>query len=384
MTDCLRYLWILSIVLLMGCRDNSYRGDWDEYDDSPDNKNLYPVWISVGPYHGLPTKSDDVEWNGKDIFIYAFKVDSSQVNSYKVTNLENKTICLIDGSKDGDPLGGKRGKRNDDDVLLYWAEGTEQRVIYPRGNEPYQFFGYIYDDAQTGNIIREDDYVEIPITIDGGQDVMVAYSDPQVTYEKLGDEFDGETKNDILSYSYSEYTAKHNIYPQLLFKHLLTRFRFKVTAGQMEEERTIHISSIRIISPSEASLVVAHKDVSRLGITFDEQSMKWMELEDMGKPLDPNLYFINTHQPGSMDVGDGLMIAPQKELVAEVSVYEDESGRVYTNTIPLRSNEGSFPAGTEYLVTFTIFGIMDVRVDTELIGWIDGGSYEYDSEIKPN
>lgn len=373
------------VLLMSGCKDNSYRGDWDDYDDNPDNIKLYPVWISVGPYYGLPTKGDDISWSEKDIYVYAFKNDSSLTTSYKTNSSENKRVCLIDGSRDGDILGGKRGKRNNNDVLLYWPENTEKSVNYPRGNEPYHFFGYMYDDAKVNQITRYDDYVDISITIDGGQDVMSAYSDPQVTYDNLGDEYEPQEKSEILKYSYSEYTAKHNIYPQLLFKHLLTRFRFEIVAGQMKEERTIHISNIRILSPSKASFVVAHKDVNSTGLIFDGESVVGMELEEGGKPLDPEKYFVNTHKLEDVkSVGDYLMVAPQSDYIAEVAVYEDESGRVYTNSIPLKAKEGKFTAGSEYLVTFTIFGVMDVKVDTELIGWIDGGSYEYDSEIKPN
>jgi hypothetical protein len=235
------------------------------------------------------------------------------------------------------------------------------------------------------HIDRGDDYVNILMTIDGSQDVMSAYSDPKVTYEALGDEYDQELKDNILKYSYSEFTAKQNIYPQLLFKHLLTRFKFKITAGQMKEERTIHVENIRILSPSEATFVVAHKQMENIGLTFDPESISAMELKEKGGgALEPEEYFINTHQEKSMDVGDYVMVAPQTAYDAEVAVYEDETGRRYTNRIRLRIQEDSFLAGSEYLVTFTIFGIMDVRVDTELIGWIDGGSYEYDPEIKPN
>jgi hypothetical protein len=387
-----KYIILISVVLLAGCKDRSFRGDWDDYDDNPDNKNLYPVWISVGPYYGLPTKGDDsqrrddVPWPEKTIYIYAFKDDNSVTTTYTTTSAANKRVCLIDGSKDGDMYGGKRGKRNYNDVLLYWDQGVEDRINYPRGNEPYRFYGYIYDDAIINGIERRDDRIDIALKITGGQDVMLAYSDPQVTYDALGDEFTQEAKDNILKYSYSEYTAKQNIYPQLLFRHLLTRFKFKMVAGQMEEERTIHLKSIRILSPSEAKFTVAHKNVENMGLFFNENDEDRLELrEKNGSPLNPNVYYINTHTPSEkVDVGEYLMVAPKVDYVAEVTVYEDETHREYTNRIPLKSKEGSFPAGTEYLVTFTIFGIMDVRVDTELIGWIDGGTYEYDPEIKPN
>lgn len=381
----IRYVLMLSVLLFAGCKDNSYRGDWDEYDDNPDNKNLYPIWISVGPYYHIPTKAEDVDWSDKDIFVYAFKNDTVMNVSYSTTSLQDRRVCLLDGAVDGDMTGGKRGKRNNNDVLLYWPEGVENRVNYIRGSEPYTFYGYILDSARVDAGTRNDDSIELPITITGREDVMAAQSDPEITYDRLGNEFTEQERENIRRYSYSEYTAKYSIYPQLYFKHLLSKFRFRIVAGQMKEERTIHVENIRILAPSEATFVVAHKQKENIGLTFDPESISAMELKEKGGgALDPEEYFINTHQEKSMDVGDYVMVAPQTAYDAEVAVYEDETGRRYTNRIRLRIQEGSFLAGSEYLVTFTIFGIMDVRVDTELIGWIDGGSYEYDPEIKPN
>lgn len=388
----LGYMLAVAVLLLCGCRDNSYRGQWDEYDGDPDSKHFYPVWISIGPYYTLPTKAgggedprDILRWREKNIYIYAFGADSTKNISYMTNSSYDEEQCLIDGSKDGDFLGGKLGKRGEDDVLLYWPSGVSRTVNYPRNLNTYQFFGYIIDDAQMGQIERSDDKVVIPITIDGAQDVMTAYSDPMVTYNELGSEYTQEDKEEILKYSYSEYTAKNNVYPQLLFKHHMTKFKFDVIAGQREDKEIIRITNIRIYSKNMANLTVADKDVENVGISFIDGKEGLLELREAdGAPLDPNFYFVNTHVPDTMRVGDALYAAPQVKYVAEVAVTEDVSKHTYINTIPLMTKDGKFEPGAVYQVTFTLYGMMDVRVDVDMLGWIDGGNIDIDTELKPN
>lgn len=388
----LKYMLLVAVLLLWGCRDNSYRGQWDEYDGDPDSKHFYPVWISIGPYYSLPTKAgkdedprDILRWKEKDIYIYAFGTDSTKNISYMTNSSADQKECLIDGSKDGDLLGGKLGKRGEDDVLLYWPIGVSRTVNYPRNNDTYQFFGYIIDDAEVGQIVRDDDSVVIPITIDGAQDVMTAYSDPMVTYNALGSEYTQEEKEEILRYSYSEYTAKNNVYPQLLFKHHLTKFKFDVIAGQREDEEIIRITNIRIYSKNMADLTVAHKNVGNVGISFVDGREGLLELREADRsPLDPKKYFVNTHVPDTMQVGDALYVAPQVQYEAEVAVTEDVSKHPYINRIPLVTKEGKFDPGAVYLVTFSLYGMMDVRVDVDMLGWIDGGNIDIDTELKPN
>jgi hypothetical protein len=158
-----------------------------------------------------------------------------------------------------------------------------------------------------------------------------------------------------------------------------------VIAGQREDKEIIRITNIRIYSKNMANLTVAHKDVENVGISFIDGKEGLLELREAdGAPLDPNFYFVNTHVPDTMRVGDALYAAPQVKYVAEVAVTEDVSKHTYINTIPLVTKEGKFDPGAVYLVTFSLYGMMDVRVDVDMLGWIDGGNIDIDTELKPN
>lgn len=395
MKPFISYILFAVAFLAVSCTDNSYRGQWDEYIESINNQDKYPVRISVGPYSSnITTKSgteeDDVDWSNTDLYIYSFKNDSSASIKFDITRNDDSTYCLVDASMDGDNFHGKKGYRMDNHLLEWLDSGVvEKNIFYPKGLNTYRFYGYTYGDARVLNIHRTSTAIVHDISIDGRQDVMVAYSDPEDTYFALGNLYNDELKEDILKYSYSEFTAKLNVYPQLSFKHLLTKFNFRVVSGIKDRAVNIMVEDIRINSYSDASLVVASSDYMDMNISFSNDSLVWFSLKEKdGSNLDSSKYKVNTNIKDTINVGNSIIAATLDQYEIEIDLKEVETGLSYSlkTVLPTKDMEGNiinemaFKAGAAYMITFTIYGMMDVDTDVKLVGWKDGGALAYDPE----
>lgn len=199
--------------------------------------------------------------------------------------------CLIDGK---DFYKGMRANIDGDKILkmdrpesapLYWGEYQEVS---------YNFFAYSVGDVnlspthylqpgvnnletveniQWGIPHRDADSIWYEnFAIDGSQDLMGGYA-PLLTKEMFEDKgryatqgenlTENELKRILNDGNYTSFAAHRNIEPEIDLKHLLTRLRFTIVAGDSTASYTT-IDSVYVTSPYRGNFVVAVNSKEKL------------------------------------------------------------------------------------------------------------------------
>jgi hypothetical protein len=267
----------------------------------------------------------------------------------------------------------------------------------------FDFFAYYLDNIEPSNedIIRSNDDIKINIEIDGSQDLMSAKAKP--TKAQLEDILDKQGEVAMLlqrEHCYSYYTASHNLNPNFDFIHHLVKLDFKlVPGGTPGMTKDVTVEKIEIRTKHKATFTVADKyDDNRLGLKFQEDTTRLALKERDGSEYQPRLIStvnkVGAVTDGIVDDLGSLLVAPDVEYYLYIVL-----GEVQENGLVLESKENEkviyqgteedkieFTAGNEYLITLTIYGQMDVRVNAEIGKWEEGGDYEYDYDdtTRPN
>lgn len=378
--------------MLEACVDDSYRGRVDPllYDDYD-----FTVKVAIGKDRDMdgtkgsgPLADDgNVAFDGRSIYVYAFIKDGSA--DFRTLSADDSERCLVDASKDteGSPAGKKAILRKDIDIAD-WVGPTVS--YYPRGEKmymPYNFFAYHIDDIEPeeSDFHRAQDSITLDLTIDGAQDIMTSYAEAQ----------DKMSQMDSL-YSFSYYTAQKGFMPTFKFNHNLVRLNVKIKGGYVATHcKELSLQYLAVLSQTRASLTVAHRDSSRLGIRFsgDSATMEYLPLAEAdGTELQEFAYKVHTRMEESepaeqVDVGGALLVADNiggfrcRLRVAEIRGEEViEPFDTLSLAIPPPRDKDGFECGKEYNVAITLNGYMDVTVETQLKEWEDGGSADITEE----
>ena len=389
-----------------GCLDDSYTGTVfvEEY---VEEGALHEIRMTIGgaeETRGSGVIGDVSSFAGKDFYVYAFNRDTK--TDYSTVSATDSLRCLVDGSYD-DPesLMGRRAYWNPATEVVEWGVG-ESPIYYPMGENEghdFAFFAYYLDNIEPANedIIRSNDDIKINIEIDGSQDLMSAKAKP--TKAQLEDILDKQGEVAMLlqrEHCYSYYTASHNLNPNFDFIHHLVKLDFKlVPGGTPGMTKDVTVEKIEIRTKHKATFTVADKyDDNRLGLKFQEDTTRLALKERDGSEYQPRLIStvnkVGAVTDGIVDDLGSLLVAPDVEYYLYIVL-----GEVQENGLVLESKENEkviyqgteeekieFTAGNEYLITLTIYGQMDVRVNAEIGKWEEGGDYEYDYDdtTRPN
>ena len=374
---------LISALMAAACTDKSYQGIESEMAAD----EALPIHIVVGdPGDILESKgsgpvedTDGAMWEGKTIHVFAFKRDLN--SDYANISATGHDDCIIDGSVDTEgALGGKEATVNTDDSYITW-KNDDQTLYYRPGNQPYDFFAYYTDKpVPDSDVYRSKEGVRIMMDVDGSTDIMSAYA--YLTEEQLNRPvFSDMDKVDLNTYAFSSWSAKRNIHPVLYFDHHLTRFDFEVKAG-WEKSNDIIIDSLVVRSRRRAVFTVAHKNPSLLGLDFSNAPYEMTALSEAdGSPLRKDFWKLH-YIPGSEEMtklGGSLMIAP--DITYDAFLYlkqkmEDGEVKTHENLISLVSSEGQFTAGSQYLVSATIYGLTSIDISVKTTDWQEGGSID--------
>jgi hypothetical protein len=389
-----------------GCLDDSYTGTVfvEEY---VEEGALHEIRMTIGgaeQTRGSGVIGDVSSFAGKDFYVYAFNRDTK--TDYSTVSATDSLRCLVDGSYD-DPesLMGRRAYWNPATEVVEWGVG-ESPIYYPMGENEghdFDFFAYYLDNIEPANedIIRSNDDIKINIEIDGSQDLMSAKAKP--TKAQLEDILDKQGEVAMLlqrEHCYSYYTASHNLNPNFDFIHHLVKLDFKlVPGGTPGMTKDVTVEKIEIRTKHKATFTVADKyDDNRLGLKFKEDTTRLALKERDGSEYQPRLIStvnkVGAVTDGIVDDLGSLLVAPDVEYYLYIVL-----GEVQENGLVLESKENEkviyqgteedkieFTSGNEYLITLTIYGQMDVRVNAEIGKWEEGGDYEYDYDdtTRPN
>ena len=298
------------------------------------------------------------------------------------------------------------------EAALSTAEGTataeDGRVQYYPSEGKFDFVGYRTDGAEQGtpSASADGNSLELPIIIDGSQDVMVADA--------------AETELGEVPYdrTFSAYSARKGVDPMLTFEHLLTRLQFTIIGGNegscshlkagTGEEMGVRVQSVKVESMTNGTLTVA--TVGEDGRT-GKGSIAWQDdvrgdltlmerTGDANQNLTPMSEVVPTWNEGTgsgdeMKAGEALLVAPanQYKLIVTLAqnVVVNDEGDVeekeitLNDCIQLDGGQGSqLLGGHSYNVKVTVYGLEEITIDTKLTPWEDGGVIELNPMDEPN
>lgn len=377
---------VAAAVLASSCDKNETAPVADNkiHYEAPKEEGLYEVKFGTKPL-SVQTKSigavggvaGDNTWSGKEkLFIYGF---NRNIAGFQDATDENG-LCLIDNVVADAPKDTDKGN-----ISVYKNAETLEPFFYTP-EDCYDFYGYYVDDAAaaygedgvTPVAVVEQNRIYVPFIIDGGQDLMIAKADQTADIEGT------EVKDE--KYAYSAYSARRNVQPNLVFTHELSRFVFKIKAGNNSENATnVTINSLSVRSKTSGNLVVAGLgDVVRGIADVDVDSSSELYLKE--KNAEGVLVDLGTTAPvkptlgeEAVKIGESLLLMPgETEYYLTMNIsQENYSGIIVPQKHEIRIGvpEGSdakvFEAGHQYNVIITVYGLEEVKVAVELTPWID-------------
>ena len=365
-------------------------------------------------------------WDARqDVYVYGIARDGKKENT-NLTDLDFSNAFFIDNVRiNAVPSSGEDASLpHEVDVI---RKGTER--YYYGEDRRYEFFGYYVDDAV---LSRNDagvprpavgsERIEIPIIIDGSQDILAA------TTDKAAD----NTKMLPPGRLYSAYSARKGIIPNLVFQHQLSRFNIYVKRGDRFDAThdisladSLTLTRIQVLSNTAATLVVANRvcndeNGQSLGNGLDVNtfsSEKWLSIK-CGQDLHDLSPADNIHPAQAWTehsfVGT-VMVIPGKDIYhfrlgldqkgytdyprygidgRELYDIETEFDVDFARLLSMDQDpkysgqdlstssglDKLAMAGHQYDVNIIVYGLQEVRVTVSMTPWKDGGNHLADKD----
>ena len=378
-------------------------------------------------------------WNGELVKIYMFEKGSMALAMNGTTPIfENAEFRTPVGSN------GWTGNDDTDLANAEFATPTDGVSKFYPVNGNFDFWGYRTDGAETAtdptvtaevrdadNNITTDGTAIIPFNIDGSQDIMGAKTVLNADQEALLG-----TQTDRI---YSAFSARKGVNPQLVFNHLLSRLTFEVKAGNNNAagvvdpalaavdptvDYAVQITAIRVYSQTTGELLIATTAQNGVpAITWqdangDQQidasdysalALKEADGADADLDLDPLAQFTLNGVTDYTPIGEALLVSPgdntyrlevaMKQIKHTNATTADPNGNEEivmdpfeaTITIPGTPDDPATPdvdesalgyaeAGSSYKVKIIVYGLEEIKVQTVLTPWVDGGEIEIDPD----
>lgn len=274
----------------------------------------------------------------------------------------------------------------------------------------YDFYAYYIDNATINPTKPEpdpDNSLSATVTIDGSQDIMVATTDHNKDMANATEPLNS-------NYIYSAYAARRGVHPTLNFKHMLSRFEFRVKQGNNPNSGTskgVVVTGISIESYTQGTLTIAPTpSFAPITTTTDAGA----DGDDTPSTVadDDNTTSTDTRVPISNDVtetnpvdptkkeeskdyvsgGSDLMVFPGDATLELKVTLAPEDGNLNVTVDPMtvaldaaeitKKTGATFEAGKKYIVTITVYNLEQISVTADLAAWEDGGKTTYDPDDK--
>ena len=381
------------------------------------------VWAGQDLYV-LMMCQDDPETVGTDEWGYSTWTYESanpetdpNVDQQPYTDDPTATMVNFENEKLTAPASGVSGE-------LTW---TGAKYYPPTGT--HDFFAYHIDDAfedadtpgtkptVQDEVDQKQKYVEF--IIDGTQDLMVGKAE----WKKSTPDDEFATLYPTLDEATDLFTAKSaraGVVPNIVMQHLLTRFTFTVE-GKGTGAEGLQVTKIEVKSKSTGKMYVAYDPTAVPAelITFNETDvdtdyatftlMERQDLEDELQPLEavtiekdaegtPGEGDVNSDGYAPQRVGDAIMVAPGdadyslmvyvQQIFTDNDPGADDPVGVVANplTINIPSATGGTveekdvaQSGASYNVNIKLYGLEEIKLETTLTGWEDGGTIDIDT-----
>ena len=345
------------------------------------------VQATVGATRGTGTVggvgADNNKWAGQAINIYMFKKGTLDVAKFDGVDIYNNAAFYA-------PTADSTGL----------ATAADHSVKYYPTQSAFDFWGYRLDDAIQGTpAVSEDSTMqEVGFTLDGSQDIMVGKATP--TEDDLTDCPDSAK-------IYSAYAARRGVQPDIKFKHLLSRLVFSVTGGNeaaCDNEHGVKVTAIKVKSKYTGKLIVAYTPdaevTNELVPTEDVKDLVLMQRVTDDTNGNNNLIALEAKNPEwdteagqgkKTNIGEAILAVPADtydltiELSQKVKIYDDgsttqEDTKKFSYNDVIKLTNDVFKAGYSYNVNITVFGLSEIKINTTLTPWEEGGNIDMNPE----
>ena len=339
------------------------------------------VQATVGATRGTGTVgsvgAENNKWAGQAINIYMFNKGTLDVAQFDGVDIYNNAAFNAPTA-----------------VSAGLATAADHSVKYYPTQSAFDFWGYRLDDAiQGAPAVSEDSTMqEVGFTLDGSQDIMVGKATP--TEDDL-------TKCADSAKIYSAYAARRGVQPDIKFKHLLSRLVFSVTGGNeaaCDNEHGVKVTAIKVKSKYTGKLIVAYTPdaevTNELVPTEDVKDLVLMQRVTDDTNGNNNLIALEAKNPEwdteagqgkKTNIGEAILAVPADtydltiELSQKVKIYDDgsttqEDTKKFSYNDVIKLTNDVFKAGYSYNVNITVFGLSEIKINTTLTPWEDGGN----------
>ena len=405
---------LLAIALLLCSCRKSYPGIEyieeeillkDEYNKIPiivavDDPLMISTSRGVGPLDDSDDESDAYKkWISTKFYVYAFLARNSKYIGpvdYRATmnaSDEEDIFCLV---SDTAATGHGKCARMNSDMSHHITWENENEILYYNltyQDYRYNFFAYHIDDAAINGIKKERDNVELDLTIDGSQDLMVGVAAPTAKQIDKLCEDSKWTAARIHDLAYSTTTGHRDVVPVIAMEHLLSRFSFKLT-GRHEEAANISVHNIYVKSKNRGLMTVAADDTTRLGLIFpdslnpirDEWATLYLPIiEDDTMRTDGFTKKYNVTLDSTYVIGEDILLPAGETFTLVLECTQTEINKVTQDTTiisfpakyDLKLTGGKqFEPGVKYIVNVNVYGMQKINIMIDGIGWIQGEEFE--------
>lgn len=350
------------------------------------------VQATVGTTKGTGTVGsvgeENNKWAGQAINIYMFNKGTLDVAKFD-------GVAIYDNAAFNAPTAASTGL----------ATAADHSVKYYPTQAAFDFWGYRLDDAIQGSPAVSDDGTkqEVGFTLDGSQDIMVGKATP--TEDDL-------TKCANAEKIYSAYAARRGVQPDIKFKHLLSRLVFSVTGGNKaacDNKYGVKVTGIKVESKYTGKLIVAYTPDAQvdneLVPTEDVKDLVLMQREVADVNKNNDLVALEAKNPEwdadadkakKTSIGEAILAVPAdtykltielSQLVKTQEAYNDgtdheavEETKKFSYTDVIKLADDVFKAGYSYNVNITVFGLSEIKINTTLTPWEDGGDIDMNPE----
>ncbi len=427
------FLAMATAALFAGCSDDNNFDSSQSEVPMLDGRQLIKIGLGnvstittkgTGTVGGVENETTNTHaWAGQRFNLFMFKKGdlALAINDLEDTN-EGKPIY-------NDAVFEANGLATIGDITTLTAaseidttNNTHPYKYYPNDAKSYDFWAYRLDGADTINVATgkkaivydtlstgTDRKITIGFKIDGSQDLLAAFAKP---VQKDGSSFEDATR---LNQCFSATSARHEIYPELNFKHLLSRLTFKVLAGNLETMQNVKVDSIKVIGKNKGTLRVASIaefnadslitwESTRDSLTLKERLSTAAANAELTQ-LTPNISLdtickinedsIANSWARTSNIGEALMVQATQpndtvstyDLV--VFIHEDLNTNASATTPLTQKSEvkatisvpnSYFRRGQSYNVQIVLYGHKRIEVFTTLEQWNDGGTIAVDDD----
>lgn len=345
------------------------------------------VQATVGATRGTGTVgsvgTENNKWAGQAINIYMFNKGTLDVAQFDGVDIYNNADFYAPTL-----------------VSSGVAKAKDNSVKYYPTQAAFDFWGYRLDNAIQGSpeVSEDGTKQEVGFTLDGSQDIMVGKANP--TEEDLTKCADAEK-------IYSAYAARRGVQPDIKFKHLLARLVFSVTGGNedaCDNEHGVKVTAIKVKSKYTGKLIVAYTPdaqvTNELVPTDDVTDLVLMERATSDINGNNDLVALQPKNPEwdavenkakKTNIGEAILAVPADtydltiELSQKVKIYDDgsttqEDTKKFSYNDVIKLTDDVFKAGYSYNVNITVFGLSEIKINTTLTPWEDGGNIDMNPE----